>query len=124
MKAIGAAAIATPIEKEEDKESQKVRLIWRTASKNKMLPVRRGVKKFFSAEKFLPENRLFRPVFHGIFHLKWKIPHQIFFSLDKLTREDTIIQAVKEAESKAILAGADPETVKVVEKEEILLAIY
>ena len=52
------------------------------------------------------------------------IVYYLFFSLDKLRREDTIIQAVKEAESKAILAGADPETVKVVEKEEILLAIY
>ena len=39
-------------------------------------------------------------------------------------KEDAIIQAIQEAESKAILAGADPGTVKVVENEEISLTIY
>ena len=43
------------------------------------------------------------------------------YSLDNLTREDAMIQAVQEAESKAILAGANPETIQVVEKEEIPL---
>ena len=52
------------------------------------------------------------------------IVYYVFFSLDKLRREDIIIQAVQEAECKAILAGIDPETVKVVEKEEIPLDIY
>ena len=44
------------------------------------------------------------------------------YSLENINRENAIIQTVEEAENKVILSGGNPETIELVEKEEIPLS--